>query len=178
MFPLLETERLQLIEITETHQKALFDIFSKDEVTQFYGMSSLQEEEQVAQMIASFATNYENKTGIRWGIVLKKDNTLIGTIGLNNLRLWQKRAEIGYELHPAYWRQGYISEALNRVVDYCFTDLQLFRIGAITFLENNASFSLLEKAGFQKEGILRGYIYQDGKSHDTYVFSLLKIDKH
>ena len=37
------------------------------------------------------------------GIVLKETNTLIGTIGLNNLQLWSKRSEIGYDLHPRYW---------------------------------------------------------------------------
>ena len=45
------------------------------------------------------------------GIVLKETNTLIGTIGLNNLQLWSKRSEIGYDLHPRYWGNGYASEA-------------------------------------------------------------------
>ena len=52
--------------------------------------------------------------------------------------------------------------------------MELTRIGAVVFIENEASNKLLTKIGFQKEGILRDYMYQNGVAHDTYVYSLLK----
>ncbi|MGF2615822.1 GNAT family N-acetyltransferase [Rossellomorea vietnamensis] len=173
-FPELETKRLNLVEITEKNQEAYFSIMSLDSVTKYYGMESLQKIEQAAEIIQSFRSGYESKRSMRWGITLKETGAFIGTAGLNNLQVRQKKAEIGFEIHPDYWRSGYTTEAVLAVINHAFEELQLFRIGAVTFLENRASFSLLEKLGFTKEGILRGYIFQNGVSHDTNVYSLLR----
>lgn len=110
------------------------------------------------------------------GNYLGETNTFIGTVGLNNLTTQSKRAEIGYELHPAHWRKGVATEAIEAVLNYSFNDLGLFRMGAVTFPNNTSSNNLLEKVGFTKEGILRGYLYQYSKSHDAYVFSMLRTD--
>lgn len=85
-----------------------------------------------------------------------------------------KRAEIGYEIHPGHWRKGYSSEAVSKVLSYGFEVMNLTRIGAVVFIENEASNKLLTKMGFEKEGVLRKYMYQNGKAHDTNVYSLLK----
>lgn len=93
-FPILETERLRLVEIEQSYCQKIYEIFSLDEVTCYYGMNSFTEFGQASRMIESFSKNYFEKKAIRWGIVLKKTNTLVGTIGLNNLQLWSKRSEI------------------------------------------------------------------------------------
>ncbi|MER2255316.1 MAG: GNAT family protein, partial [Priestia megaterium] len=67
----------------------------------------------------------------------------------------------------------YASEAASAVMAYGFDTLQLVRIGAVVFLENKASQHVLEKLGFQKEGVLKNYMYQNGKAHDTFVYSSL-----
>lgn len=174
MFPILETERLLLREIIEKDADAIYQCFSNEEVMKYYGQTVFTELKQAQTMIEFFASHYKERKSVRWGIELKEAPGLIGTIGLNNLLEKYKRAEIGYELHPDYWRSGYISEALKEVLSYAFQELDLQRIGAIVFLENKASNHLLTKLGFQKEGVLRDYIYQDGLSYDTNVFSLLK----
>ncbi|MGM0844677.1 MAG: GNAT family N-acetyltransferase [Bacillota bacterium] len=174
LFPALETKRLRLVEITEKDKEAYFRIMSLDSVTKFYGMESLQTIEQAAEIIHSFRTGFESKKSMRWGIILKETGTFIGTAGLNNLQSRQKKAEIGFEIHPDYWRSGFTSEAADAVIRFAFEELQLYRLGAITFLENKASFKLLEKLGFVKEGILRGYIYQNGEFNDTNIYSILR----
>lgn len=55
--------------------------------------------------------------------------------------------------------------------------MNLTRIGAVVFLNNEASNKLLTNIGFQKEGVLKKYMYQNGIAHDTYVYSLLKNNK-
>lgn len=89
-FPILETERLRLVEIEQSYCQKIYEIFSLDEVTCYYGMNSFTEFGQASRMIESFSKNYFEKKAIRWGIVLKETNNLIGTIGLNNLQLWSK----------------------------------------------------------------------------------------
>lgn len=115
-----------------------------------------------------------NKRGIRWGIERKEETGLIGTIGFNLWSPLHRRAEIGNELHPDFWRAGYMSEAINQIVDYGFQELDLTRIGAVVFVGNEASNQLLLKNGFELEGVLRNYMYQNDQVHDVNMFSRVK----
>lgn len=175
-FPVLSTKRLSLTEIKEGHVASIYSIFSNEEVMKYYGMSPFSNEEQAATIIKSFATGYEQKRSMRWGIEWKETGELIGTVGLNNLSIPSKRTEIGYELLPTHWRKGIVAEAVEAVINYCFNELKLYRIGAVTFPQNEASYTLLLKLGFEKEGLLKGYLYQDNKSHDAFIFSLTQPD--
>ncbi|WML27432.1 GNAT family protein [Neobacillus sp. OS1-33] len=175
-FPILETKRLKLIEITHQHVDYLYEILSLEEVTRFYGTNRFTLPVEASRLIDMFHKNLLDKRGIRWGIKLKENQRIIGTVGLNGLQLQNKRAEIGYELHPSYWRKGFGEEAIKEVLRFSFNQLGLFRIGAVVYPENEASINLLLKLGFTKEGLLRGYIHQNEQFHDTYVLSLLKPD--
>lgn len=173
-FPILETKRLKLIEITHQHVDDLYGILSLEEVTRFYGTNRFTLQVEATRLIDMFLKNFLDKRGIRWGIKLKENQRIIGTVGLNGLQLNNKRAEIGYELHPSFWRMGYASEVIKEVLDFSFNRLDLYRIGAVVYPENEASIHLLMKHGFMKEGLLRGYIHQNNQFHDTVVLSLLK----
>ncbi|WP_203333443.1 GNAT family N-acetyltransferase [Planococcus beigongshangi] len=173
-FPVLETPRLQLVQIGPEHTDALFDILSRDEVTRYYGMDSIEDRLIAEKMIQAFQFGFESQRSFRWGLQLKGSGEFIGTIGLNNLNVGSKKSEIGYELHPAYWRKGLAKEAVLEVLRYAFTELALYRMGAVTYPANEASSGMLKKLGFKEEGKLRGYLYQRGKSHDALIFSLLE----
>lgn len=173
-FPILETKRLKLIEITHQHMESVFEILSLEKVTRFYGTNPFALQAEATSLIDMFHKNYLEKRGIRWGIKLKENQKIIGTIGLNVLHLKNKRAEIGYELHPDYWRKGFASEAIKEVLRFSFEQLELYRIGAIVYPENDASLLLLKKMGFTNEGLLRGYIRQNDHFYDTFVLSILK----
>ncbi|MCR6109628.1 GNAT family N-acetyltransferase [Bacillus sp. A301a_S52] len=173
MFPNLETERLILREITHNDAESIFSFFSNDNVTRFYGQDLLETIDQASDFVDFFAKNFEEKKGIRWGIERKGEKELIGTIGFNAWSPKHKRAEIGYEIHPDYWRNGYMFEAVSRIISYGSETLGLTRIGAVVFIENAASNNLLTKIGFQQEGILKNYMYQNGMVYDTYIYSFL-----
>ncbi|MDQ0219812.1 N-acetyltransferase [Peribacillus cavernae] len=174
MFPVFETERLILREITEKDAHGIFNCFSNNAVTRFYGQDTLTTLDQAKQFVEAFSKNYNEKRGIRWGIELKGKEGIIGTIGFHAWSPKYKRAEIGYELHPDYWRKRYATEAVKKVVSFGFNELGLTRIGAVVFIDNHASNQLLIKLGFEKEGILRNYMYQNGVPYDTNVYSILK----
>jgi len=175
-FPILQTDRLKLVEITEDHINHVYSIFFDERVTKYYGMDHFIEVQQAVNLVNSFQKNFQEKRSIRWGITLKETEEFVGTIGLNNLQTASKKAEIGYDLNPEYWRRGIISEAAKAVIHYSFDELDLYRIGAVTFPENEASYKLLLTLGFQREGLLRGYIYQNDKSNDAYIFSVVRPD--
>lgn len=173
-FPILSTKRLKLVEITHQHVDSIYEILSMDEVTRYYGTNRFTFQGEASRLIDMFHKNYIEKRGIRWGMMIKENQKFIGTLGLNGLQLKNKRAEIGYELHPFFWRNGYTSEAIKEVLRFSFEKLELYRIGAVVYPENERSLNLLTKLGFTKEGMLRGYINQNDQFHDTFILSLLK----
>lgn len=175
-FPKLETKRLHLVKIDHQFDQAYLDIMSREEVMKYYGIESLKNRAEAAKIIDTFQMLFENNRGIRWGILLKETQEFIGTVGLNNLKKRDKKAEIGFELHPSNWRNGLTMEAVKETLKYSFEELGIFRMGAITFPANTASNQLLKKAGFTLEGELRGYLYQNDQSHDALVYSILKSE--
>lgn len=172
-FPVLETKRLILREITEEDTNDLFINFSSAEVMKHYGSEPLETIEEARGLVHSFQIGFNESKGIRWGIQLKHKKHLIGTVGFHAVSAKHNRAEIGYELHQRYWGQGLAREAIEKAVEYGLKEMELQRIGAIVFLDNRPSNELLLKLGFQREGVLRKYMVQSGVSYDTYVYSLL-----
>lgn len=171
-FPEIETERLLLREIMPEDAPAIFRLFSNSLVTEYYDLENYEEEGQALDLIDFFDESFELERAIRWGIERKADGVLMGTCGYVWLRRF--RGEIGYELHPDYWRQGYMTEALDAILEFGFHEFELNRIEALTMLDNVASGALLRKLGFKEEGILRQHDYFKGRFHDMRLFSLLR----
>ncbi|WP_408895229.1 GNAT family N-acetyltransferase [Paenibacillus taichungensis] len=173
MFPILLTERIILREIKFEDIDQIYDCFSNKETMKYYGQEPFTEKEQAKSLINHFHTIYQERKGMRWGIQLKDQEHLIGTIGFNLWSQKYKRAELGFEILPGYWRQGYATEIIPEILKYGFKELKLARIGAIVFLENDASNKIMLNLGFEHEGILRNYMYQNERSYDTNVYSMV-----
>ncbi|HCH08616.1 MAG TPA: GNAT family N-acetyltransferase, partial [Dehalococcoidia bacterium] len=71
-----------------------------------------------------------------WGLVKKQENRIIGICGFTNWDPESKKAEIGYALARDHWGQGYITEAVNQVIDYGFRSMELNRIEGMCDAEN------------------------------------------
>ena len=176
LFPLLETERLILREITQEDVGEVFACFSNEQVIRYYGQEKMKSVAEASAIIDFFAQSFQEVRGIRWGMERKGTKGIIGSIGWNAFVPKHRRAEIGYEVHPDFWRNGYAEEAVSAVLSYGFGQLELNRAGAIVFIENEASSRLLKKHGFLEEGILRRYLQQNGMAKDVIMYSLLKED--
>jgi RimJ/RimL family protein N-acetyltransferase len=109
-------------------------------------------------------------------ITLQGIGQYIGDIGFHNWKSSHSRAEIGFKLAKAYWHQGIMAESLKQVVEYGYSVLQLNRIEAVVDPKNSACLSLLKKAGFVQEGILREYEREAKGFVDLVMLSLLKRD--
>ncbi len=90
----------------------------------------------------------ETNKSIAWGITLKNDPKIIGTICLWNFSQNNKTAEVGYDLDPKYQNKGSMSETLKMIIDFGFKELKPDKIEAFTHTENENSIKLLEKNGF------------------------------
>ncbi|XP_016202310.1 uncharacterized protein LOC107643234 [Arachis ipaensis] len=91
----------------------------------------------------------------------------------------EKSAELGYVLGSNYWGKGIVTEAVKQAIKAAFIEFPyLDRVEALVDVENLGSQRVLEKAGFQREGLLRKYLVRKGKSRDTFMFSVLLSDLH
>lgn len=99
---------------------------------------------------------------------------LSGAIGLvTQTDVYTGSAEIGYWLGEPYWNRGIMTRALQLMVEYAFNTLGLRRIFTGVYEYNTASMRVLEKAGFQKEGISKKAIIKNGEVWDEHRFAIL-----
>ena len=174
IFPIIETERLLLRSIEMEDTISIFHIFSNEEVMKYYGQFPMKFIEEAENLIKMFNENFQNGKGIRWGILLKEENRIIGTCGYHNWNKRHLRAEIGYELSMDSWGRGYMKEALKAIIDYGYEAMDLNRIEAVVYPENKASIKSLINLGFNKEGLLQEYAFFRNTYQDLIMFSLLK----
>lgn len=174
MFPVLETERLILRQLRLEDAADLYHYFSTDAVTAFYDLDSFTELIQAEDLIKNWSDRFNNDLGIRWGITLKSEDRIIGTCGYFNWAKKHFKAEIGYELAPEYWNQGYMSEAVESVIRFGFKEFELNRIQALIHPNNVNSRKLLEKTRFTEEGLLNEYYFKKNRFVDAVIFSRLK----
>ncbi|GAA5085123.1 GNAT family protein [Chryseobacterium ginsengisoli] len=165
----LETERLQLKEINESNVDDILKIRSNEIINQFVQRISPKNNYDALQFILTIKERTQNNETFYWGISLKDQPNLIGTICLWKFSEDRKIAEVGYELLPDYHRQGIMSEALNAVIDFAFNDLHLQEMVAMTNKFNENSKGILLKHNFLlEEG------REDEGFPDNLVFSLKK----
>jgi RimJ/RimL family protein N-acetyltransferase len=84
--------------------------------------------------------------------------------------------EIGISLFPSSRGHGYGTEAQRQLVRYLFAHTRANRIQALTDAKNIAEQRSLEKAGFTREGVMRGYAFRDGQWHDEVIYSVIRSD--
>jgi [ribosomal protein S5]-alanine N-acetyltransferase len=84
--------------------------------------------------------------------------------------------EVWYKLHKDFWGKGYATEAVTRILKFCFIDLNLHRIEAGCAVENVGSIRVLEKAGMTREGRKRKNLPIRGEWKDNYFYAILEED--
>jgi ribosomal-protein-alanine N-acetyltransferase len=171
-FPVIETERLVLRNITHEDVADVFEIRSNPETMRYIPRpiaQTLDDAKAIIDMILGFTSKNER---INWAMTEKGSNKLIGIIGYVNTNQDSNRAEIGYVINNDYQRKGYMYEALLATVKYGFDMMSVHTIEAVIRTENTPSVQLVEKAGFTREAMFRDYINFNGY-HDAYVYTLI-----
>ena len=173
-FPVLQTSRLILSELRESHAETLHEIWTDPRVLEYLVLDPFTERKQTLDMISLLQGLHLSGEGIRWALVRKSDEKILGTCGFHKWDQEHRRAEIGYELTSRAWRQGFMGEAVRAALQYGFTEMDCNRVEALVTVGNRASSGFLEKNGFTLEGTLRQYEWARGKFQDQWMFSLLR----
>jgi RimJ/RimL family protein N-acetyltransferase len=174
--PVLSTNRLDLIEITDDHIQDIFQIYSNDNVTKYDDCYSFTSLDHAADAVNLFKQVFKNKTGIRWAITFKNEKKLIGNIGFNQFQSFHT-GKIGFALNEQFWGMGICTEAIREVVRYGFDTLKIHRIEAETHPENTGSGLVLTKNGFKREGTLRDFVFWKGVHQTIVMYSKISGDK-
>lgn len=160
-FPVLQTERLLLRPVQGADAPVIFRLYSEPRVMEFRGEAVFTEIAQAERLVFHWRKLFAQQNGLRWGMELRESGELIGTLGFKQLFHQHLRADLGYELDPAHWRRGLMTEAVKAVTEWGLRTLQLHSIEANITPGHIASQRILEKAGFRAEAYYReNYFYE------------------
>lgn len=173
-FPVLETERLVLYQLTAGDIAGIFRLRSDPFAMRYIGKHVLENLSEAEALIVHYQDHLQSGNGITWAIRLKDQNSgLIGTIGFHRLERQNYRAEIGYILQQDFWGKGLMHEAIQVVLMYGFESMKLHSVEARINPDNVQSSSILVKNNFIKEACFKEAFYFDGSFYDTEVYSIL-----
>ncbi|GCE11175.1 GNAT family N-acetyltransferase [Tengunoibacter tsumagoiensis] len=107
-------------------------------------------------------------------LIRKEDDQMIGVVGLSIVNPDLGEAELWYRLSRFYWKQGYMTEAVQALIAFSFQTLYLHRIYAQCAPENQAARRVLEKVGLRLEGLLKENApHEDGTWRDSQLYAIL-----
>ena len=170
-FPTLHTPRLLLREMTPDDAEALFEMRTDERVIRYLARPVQKDIRESVELIEKIQNSYAQNEAVSWAICLRGQSKMIGDIAFWKMDKANHRTEIGYMLHPDYWRQGIMDEAMTAALEYCFKVLDFHSIEANTDPENEASGRILEKHGFVQEACFRENLYFEGRFLDSRIYS-------
>ncbi|PSJ61426.1 GNAT family N-acetyltransferase [Pseudaminobacter soli (ex Li et al. 2025)] len=130
------------------------------------------------QRLGRYREDFANGNAAAFFIFENATNRLVGGITLGNIRHGVAQSgQIGYWMGQRYAGQGLMLEALLLLTDFGFDTLRLHRIEAACIPGNKRSVRVLEKAGFQREGLLRSYLRINGNWQDHHLYALIADDR-
>ncbi|MDR2276073.1 MAG: GNAT family N-acetyltransferase [Sphingobacterium sp.] len=173
-FPILETERLILDEITAADIPHIV-LYLQDKVFSDYTSNiPYPYREQDAELWLQLSSEaFKNRSGFTFAI-RNKNRKFLGAIGLHDQG--SDKAELGYWLGIPNWNNGYVTEAAKAIIRYGFRELNFNKIFATYFPHNPASGKVMEKIGMQKEAVLKQHLKKDGRYYDIPMYSIFKED--
>jgi ribosomal-protein-alanine N-acetyltransferase len=169
----LESERLLLRPIRREDAVFAAQHFTDPAVNRFLlDDEPITTAEQAASIVA-FYVDAPGATYNRWVLVRKADGASLGTCGYHRWSQQHHKAEIGYDLSPAWHGQGYMREAVSTMLRHGFGPMGLHRAEALVAVPNVRSAHLLRQLGFAREGVLRDSFFSGGRFHDHELYALL-----
>lgn len=174
LFSCFETERLVVRRFTDADLPMLLAYRNDPEIARYQSWESFSANE--AQAFLQEQQALEPGAPGKWfqfAIELKSSRSLIGDCALHVDEQGQQ-GEIGFTLSGEYQGKGFAVEAVSRVCEFAFRQLNLHRIVAITDCRNLSSVALLERLGLRREGHFIQHIFFKGAWGDEYLYAILK----
>ncbi|MDJ0894348.1 MAG: GNAT family protein [Alphaproteobacteria bacterium] len=137
---------------------------------------------QTAESVAAYLNErlqeqrQQNGGRFHFAIEPKGSKRVVGAIRLTVLDPVHRQAELGYAMDSAVEGRGFMTEAVKRILEFGFNELDLHRISAGVDVDNDRSWRLLERAGMTREGRMREEKCVRGEWRDAYLYAMLADD--
>jgi RimJ/RimL family protein N-acetyltransferase len=172
-----ETERLVIRPVVSTDAPAFFGMHSDSVAMEYWSCPPYTQSSQAEELVSRAIEGRTSGAFLMLALQVKDRAEVIGSMNLFSLHEASRRAEVGYFLARSHWRRGFMSEAFESFITFCFDDLNLNRLEADIDPNNVASSALLTKNGFQREGFLRQRWIVGGKKTDSELYGLLSEER-
>lgn len=171
-WPILETKRCILREITEQDVPALYEIYNESDKAFQYTEGLFEDpEEELAYTRNYISMQYRFYEYGIWIVTDRETGRIIGRAGLES-REGYEDAELGYAFALSYRHKGYAYEVCSAILDYAYKELGMQSLNAFTLRENKDSVRLLEHLGFRYDSKAS----LGGVWHDLYRIQLPAIN--
>jgi len=170
---ILNTERLVLRPLNPGDARAIHLMMSDAEVMAYWDVGKGEDPAVTGDIVQRQLNEMEQSRGFFWAMEREGDHKFVGVCGLSEIDRRHARAEVGFMVGRAFWGEGYTFEAMHAVIAHAAIVLRLRRLETRTQIGNVRAIRLLERLGFKREGLMRGYVERDGERRDCLLFGLL-----
>jgi len=172
--PVLETDRLRLrMPNAEDIPRMVQHANNKKISNMTLSMPHPYHEKDAIYWINMANQGFEDKNHFIFAICKQSDNLFMGGIGLRlNTRF--NRAELGFWIGEPFWNNGYVTEAIGKILEFGFERVGLHKIHASHFVNNPASGKVMRKNGMIREGELVDHIKKGDKYLTIIQYRLTK----
>src|SRR5262245_31384670 len=119
-FPTLVTPRLQLRCLEQNDADSIRELYSSPEVLQYLNLPPTDTRQKALELINWFNRLFDRHEGLQWAIILRDEDRFIGSCGNIAWDRENRHIDIGYQILPSFWRQGYASEATHAMLRWSF----------------------------------------------------------
>ncbi|MDP3024290.1 MAG: GNAT family protein [candidate division Zixibacteria bacterium] len=175
----LETERLLLTPHTLANVECMH-LWENDADLLYYNDNQPEDREpdtleDIQQYLTEIMQDNPVPKTIYYAVHKKANQQLIGYGMIALIDRYNHQCKLGIVIgEKQEWGQGYAKEVLQAVITYCFTTLDMNRIGAECYAINERSIRLIEHLGFKREGVVRESVLKKGEFADEYIYGLLR----
>lgn len=174
--PTLGGARVRLRQPTEADVPDLFTIFGDAETLRYWSHGPLADLDAARAYYDGIVSGLADRRLFQWAITEGDNDCLVGTVTLVDWDRANRRCEIGFVLHPSVWGRGLATGAVHTVIGWARDAMNLHRVEADVEPPNTASLKLLERLGFQREGLFRDRWWTRGRWTDSVMLGLLTAD--
>ncbi|MEE9150314.1 MAG: GNAT family N-acetyltransferase [Thermoplasmata archaeon] len=173
----LESETLILRPLLEQDSESLYKNVKEYEIAKWtINIPHPYPEDDAINFIKESQEHMEKGLAYHFAILLKDTSELVGVMSLIGVNKKHKNAELGYWISKRYWNKGIATEAASKMLEFGFRNLDLQRISARCFQDNDSSIRVMAKIGMEYEGRFRKEILRENKFIDMIYYAILKKD--
>lgn len=169
-FPIIKVSKYLLRETNKGDANFYYTALTDLETIKYtsYNVKSVGD---IEKWFKNYKKEFKEGKRISWVIEDVENKQVIGEVSFFDVQVEHGKGEIGYFLAKEYWRQGVMSEILEKIISYLFEGLRVNRLQSVVMEENLGSRRLLEKNGFKEEGIFHKYKLCRGEYFDFILYA-------